>query len=154
MTTASPGGGVATLPGDVVRELVERHERELESLAADLDRARREADAAEGRIRAHPALDLLGPDEVARLVPAAVEPGSRPPKVVAVPRTTVDRRPRTSEPPVVQPGGGADGDPAHRPVGTGPADTRSAGSRLVTSHWVWKAGVALTVVALLLLKFG
>ena len=36
----------------------------------------------------------------------------------------------------------------------GADDGRSRVGRLVTSHWVWKAGVATTVVAVLLLKFG
>jgi hypothetical protein len=140
---------VATLPGDVVRELVERHERELASLAADLDRARREADAVEARVRSHPALDLLAPLEVARLVPVVSGNGAAPGTTATAPRTTVVPRPRAPGPPAPRPTAGSGADPAD-PA----ADTRSVGSRLVTSHWVWKAGVALTAVALLLLKFG
>ncbi|MGA2838079.1 MAG: hypothetical protein ABSF84_15915 [Acidimicrobiales bacterium] len=138
----------AVLPGDAVRDLVERHERELESLADDLAEARLEADAVEARIRDHPALGLLTPDEVTRLLPPA--PAAKPTSAPASgpPRTTVDRRPRPQGPT------GSDGR-GHEGRTTEP-DTppRSRASGLVTSHWVWKAGIAITVVALLLLKFG
>jgi hypothetical protein len=150
---ASPGlAPVADgiLPGDVVRDLVERHERELDSLADDLAEARLEADAAEARIREHPALGLLSPDEAARLVLPPAPTGPVAPTAArrsTEPRTTVVRRPR--EPARTGAGGGGD-----RGGSGAPEAPRSRASQLITSHWVWKAGVAVTLVALLLLKFG
>lgn len=148
--TSGPGPSAAdTLPGDVVRQLVEQHEEELEALAAELARARREAEEVEALVRHHPALGLLGPDEASRLVPPSVRaPGAA--EVTATsgpPRTTVVRRPSA------RPSGPDPAPAVGDPVPTGPSE-RSAATRLVTSHWIWKAGVALTVVALLLLKFG
>jgi len=150
VTGLTPGsGGVDTLPGDVVRDLVERHEQELASLDAELESVRRQADAAEARIRTHPALGLLSPDEAAHLIPVTADgPADRPASNGAVrpgpPRTTVVHRASRVRAPSPEPGAPDDGDDP----------PRSRGTRLVTSHWVWKAGVALTVVALLLVKFG
>jgi hypothetical protein len=150
-------GRVDVLPGDVVRELVERHERELESLAEDLAEARRHADEAEARVREHPALGLLGSDEAARLLPPARPPeppastapsGERAPGT-RPPATTVVRRPPHAQ----QVGSVRPDDDGGTAAPVAP-ETRSRGARLATSHWVWKAGVGLTVVALLLLKFG
>jgi hypothetical protein len=132
----------------VVRELFDRNEQELELLRQELDAACREAEAAESRARTHPALGLLTPGEVTMLVPPdrgsvhGREPEDTPP------RTTVDRRSRSVGAPV----------PAHEAGGAGGASADDDGpsrvGRLVTSHWVWRVGVAVVVVALVLLKVG
>ena len=153
--TEVAGTAADVLPGDVVRDLFERHEQEIESLLVDLGEARREADAAEELVRTHPAFGLLGADEAERLLPrveeddpvdAAVDADGRP-------RTTVVHRSRptptaTATATAARASGGAASPDVAAPAG------RSRASQLVTSHWVWKAGVALTVTALLLLKFG
>ena len=143
------GVDVDVMPGDVVRTLFDRNEQVLAALRLELDEAERETDAAESRVRSHPALGLLAPDEVEVLVPAAREAAGGLPLAALPPRTTVVRRPRATP-------SAADGGPEARgDGGAGTADdTRTRAARLVTSHWVWKAGVAVTVVALLLLKFG
>jgi hypothetical protein len=155
--TEVPGTAGDVLPGDVVRDLFERHEQEIESLLADLTEARREADAAEEQVRAHPAFGLLGADEAERLLPTAVIADPVEPAVDADgrPRTTVVNRHRPT------PAAGAvQSVPPSGPGATAPPSDigspteRSRASRLVTSHWVWKVGVVLTVTALLLLKFG
>ncbi len=135
------------LPGDVVRTLFDRNEQVLDALKVELDEATAEADQAEARVRAHPALGLLAADEVEVLVPPerAPEPVAGP--TGGPPRTTVDRRPSrvVPTPEAVVPGGSVAGvEDAGRPLVT----------RVVTSHWVWKVGVAVVVVALLLVKFG
>ena len=143
ITPATEDLGAAAFPGDVVRELFDRNELELEELVAELEEARRAADTAEARVRAHPALGLLTPDEVAVLVPADREPEPAGPAQDPA-RTTVVRRPPA-------PSGAGPGGPA------GPdddLDPRSPVARIVTSQWIWKVGVAVVVVALLLLKFG
>ena len=145
---AASGAHGDILPGDVVRDLVERHERELQWLADDLAEARLEADAAEARVRVHPALGLLTPDEVAQFLPPAPAVPPSPCRDAGPPRTTVVNRPRPEAPAASGGGGEKERSTGHD------ASPRSGGSRLVTSHWVWKAGIAITVVALLLLKFG
>jgi hypothetical protein len=146
--TEVTGAAADMLPGDVVRDLVERHEQEIESLLADLEEARREADAAEGLVRSHPAFGLLSADEADRLLPTFVEPEpvDGPLDAAGRPRTTVVHRPRSTPPGAA--GVGAASSDAVAPT------VQSRATKLVTSHWVWKAGVALTVTALLLLKFG
>jgi hypothetical protein len=146
-----PGGTLDALPGEVVRNLFDRNEQVLEALRSEFDEVVREADAAEAKLRAHPALGLLAADEAAMLVPVPSdrrEPGATTPTELA--RTTVDPRPRPTAPP-----GPAVPDV---PGGSDPRDGNGTGktrvSRLIASHWVWKCGVAVTVVALLLLKFG
>ena len=135
------------LPGEVVRTLFDRNEQVLDALRIELDEATADADAAESRVRAHPALGLLAADEVKVLVPPDRTPVATAPVSTDPPRTTVDRRPSRSAPPV----GGAVPGPA--PVGV-VTDEPSGVTRLLTSHWIWKVGVAVVVVALLLLKFG
>lgn len=141
------GGADDVLPGEVVRTLFDRNEQVLDALRIELDEATADADAAESRVRAHPALGLLAADEVKVLVPPDRTPVATGPVSTDPPRTTVDRRPSRSAPPV----GPAVPGPA--PVGV-VTDEPSGVTRLLTSHWIWKVGVAVVVVALLLLKFG
>ena len=126
--------------------MFDRNEQVLDALRRELDDAVAEADAAEAQVRAHPALGLLAADEVEMLVPPERTPDLDPTTSGDVaPRTVVDRRPSSARPPA----GAAAVDPALEAD-----DRRSALGRLVTGHWVWKAGVAVVVVAVLLLKFG
>ncbi len=156
---AAPGGAPSgdIVPGDLVRDLVARHEAEIADLEARLAVADAAAGVAERAVRRHPALVLLHPDEVRRLVPDPVDPAA---SVGRRPATTVVRR--------APPAGGSagkvtdDASPAgpRGVAGTGgtansarPPDA-GLGSRIIRSHWWWRAGIALVVVALLLLKFG
>ena len=153
MSDPVPASAVApvpgdSLPGDVVRALFDRNEQELEALRREFDDACHETEAVEARVRAHPALGLLTPDEVTMLVPPDRGSGLGSPHEAPPPRTTVDRRPRTAEAlAAVVEGGAGDG-------AVGGEAGRTRAGRLVTSHWVWRVGVAVVVVALLLLKFG
>ena len=200
MAVSSASGPEATdvIPGEVVRDLVERKEREIEALLRELDQALREADEAEGFA------GVAGPDERAphgdggepmpdpgpppaasRSVAARVSSSSNAGNAAVLPapaprgpaRTTVDDRPRTtvdgrSRTPPVEPGTTVT--QAAGPAGTGPGTTDSQGaapgdtvpavrstgarpdswSERFRSHLMFKAGVALTLVALILLKFG
>jgi len=135
----------------MVRELFAQHEREIESLLDDLAVARREADDVEARVREHPALGLLGPEEVRRWCPVPDPPVSAAAPSVPPPgpaRTTVVHRPRRP----VGPGeaGGAD---AGRRAGDG-TDAPPRAPMAVRYSWAWKVGVVVAVVGLLLLKFG
>ena len=143
---AGPTDGEA-LPGEAVRTLFDRNEQVLEALRLELEAAVAEADDAEARVRTHPALGLLAADEVQMLVPPE-RPRDDPATLPAgPPLTTVDRRPSVARPAPGQVAGPVDG-------GDVDVDGRTRIGRLVTGHWVWKAGVAVVVVALLLLKFG
>ena len=142
----APVAGAAdgdALPGEAVRTLFDRNEQVLEALRLELADAVAEADGAEARVRTHPALGLLAADEVHMLVPPEREPADVAEPSGDPPRTTVDRRPST-----VRPSSGVPAVPAEE------EDGRGRVGRLVTGHWVWKAGVAVVVVALALLKFG
>ena len=147
--TANGAGGVRadTVPGHMVRELFEQHEREIESLLDELATARREADAVERRIREHPALGLLGPEGVRRWGP--VQDPQPPTSGRGQVRTTVVHRPRRP----VGSGAGA-GVEAVRGDGDGARASHSRAVRAGRYSWAWKVGLALAVVGLLLLKFG
>ena len=134
------------LPGDLVRDLVNRNEEEIESLLARLTEIESEAEVAEWDVRAHPGLALLDPDVAADLVPEPVAPDVDPDR----PRTTVVRR-AALDAPAVRPGrrSGAVTSP------TAPAATPTGlVGRLTTSHWWWRIGIVLVLVALVLVKFG
>jgi len=137
---------VAVLSGDVVRALVTRHEDEIESLVARAEEIEAEAEAAERAVREHPGFALLDPDEADRLVPV---PPAPEPVDDGRPRTTVVRRSAPSAPT------GAQTDRSAR-APTGATDDAQLGffGRLGTSHWWWRIGIALVVVALVLLKVG
>ena len=143
-----PSEGVEgeVLSGEVVRALFDRNEESLSALQEELAAAAQEADAAEARVRAHPGVGLLSADEVGDLLPPAPEASAAGPPSADAARTTVVHRPRPASTSGEQVPGGA-GDPPE-------VDERGRMTRLVTGHWVWKAGIALMVVALLLLKFG
>ena len=138
--------GASVLSGDVVRALVTSHEEELEALVTRAEEIEHEADAAERAVRDHPGFALLDPDEAARLVPVPTTPepvDDGRPRTTVVQRSTPEARvgartERSARPPV-----GAQDD--HRPGFFG---------RLGTSHWWWRIGIALVVVALVLLKVG
>jgi hypothetical protein len=155
------GAGSDVISGAVVRDLVSRNEREIESLLRVLDEALREAEEAERLVAAHPAASLVPdePVETRAAVPSAGAPAGRG-SSRSRPRTTVDPRPRTAASrtdgangrkiAVTTPGTALSGQSA-----TGAASTTSPGvSSLFRSHWVWKSGIALTAIAILLLKFG
>ena len=140
--------GDDVLEGDLVRELVARHEAEIADLETRLAAAESDAAEAERAVRRHPALVLLHPDEARDLLPEPSGPsgaGGRPPATTVVRREVavpvVDRNPVTRP---------ADGhaSPAPEPAGGG------LGARIVRSHWWWRVGIVLVVVALLLLKLG
>jgi hypothetical protein len=142
-------GDAAVLPGDLVRDLVNRNEDAIEALVARANEIEARAEAAERAVREHPGLALLDPAEASRLVtetpePAVVDDGR--------PRTTVVNRPSYNTP------AGAPRDGAPTRVGTGAPAGESASTgffgRLATSHWWWRIGIALVLVAVLLLKFG
>jgi hypothetical protein len=140
----------SVLPGDLVRDLVNRNEEAIEALVARANDIEAAAEAAERSVREHPAVALLDPAEAARLLvetpePAVADDGR--------PRTTVVHR-SSRDTPTVAP---VDGSVA-APVATGvrAGDTAPTGffGRLATSHWWWRIGIALVLVAFLLLKFG
>jgi hypothetical protein len=159
------GPGAPVVDGATVRELVARQEAEIERLLSQLARVERTVAEIEAEVRAHPAygmldaierryLEGLAADEDERPVRSRFA-GSRPGGPQRAPRTTVDARPRRA-PGRQRPASGV------TEQGNGPrsrADHPSSpnGSRfgsLVTSHWVWKLGIALTAIAVLLIKFG
>ena len=155
MNDGSGADGVATDAGDVldgalVRELVARHEAEIADLEDRLAVAEASAADVERTVRRHPALLLLHPDDVRRLVPEPTEPHSTdgpPPRTTVVHRTAAPP-PATERTPVRADRAG--------PVDAHPTDTGPAGlgSRIVRSHWWWRVGIAVVIVAVLLLKFG
>ena len=154
MTTAADTGaaewrdGTEVLAGDLVRDLVARHEAEIADLEARLAEVEGAADAAERAVRRHPALVLLHPDEARRLLP---EPAPSTGGAERPPATTVVRR--SAPPPPPGPDAGsrhADG----AATSEAEADEVGLATRFVRSHWWWRVGIALVVVALLLLKVG
>ena len=147
------------LPGHLVRDLVNRNEEEIEALVARLTEVEAAAEAVEQEVRVHPGLALLDPDVVADLVPEPTVPEIDPDR----PRTTVVRR--------ASPGTSSDqrgGRPATPTPTTTPTTTSMSTApvatpteappglvgRLTTSHWWWRIGIVLVLVALVLLKFG
>lgn len=128
------------VPGEIVRDLVARNEEAIADLEARLTLAEAEAAASERAVRRHPALVLLPPDEARQLLPAAPR-GPRPPSPGA---TTVVRRAPTAP--------AAAAPPSATPAPDGPP--LSLGSRLVRSHWWWRVGIVLVLVAVVLLKVG
>jgi len=138
--------GASVLSGDVVRALVTRHEEELEALVVRAEEIESEAEAVERAVREHPGFALLDPDEAARLVPVPPVPG---PVDDGRPRTTVVQRSAPEAP------AGARTERSARPP-VGAQDDLRPGffGRLGTSHWWWRIGIALVVVALVLLKVG
>jgi hypothetical protein len=183
---ADPGPTVdwssGVIAGTVVRQLVDRNEREIDELLRELEAALAEADAAERLVAGHPAATLLGlefgafaPEGVDTRPPATFtasapatggaatsaaatsgsatsDPGTvtRRPTSATRPRTTVVVRPRSSGPPTAASGG-----PATAP-GIVLADTGATAGwvQRFQTHWMAKVGVAVTLVAVLLLKFG
>ena len=148
------------VPGELVRELVARYEQDIVDLRAELEAAETEADRIEQQVRVHPALAMMGSTE-ARLLLAPRRPArGRHSLATARPRTTVDARPRP------QPNGAVGGAGQGRPPVSN--DEREASStdqapasrdlswtaRLSRSHWVWRTGIVLVLVGLVLLKFG
>ena len=139
----------SVLPGDLVRDLVNRNEEAIEALVARANEIEARAEAAEQSVREHPALALLDPDEAARIV---VEPPE--PTVVddGRPKTTVVHRPSRNSSSGAPPDGSVATTGPTAPAGES-APTGFLG-RLATSHWWWRIGIALVLVAFLLLKFG
>jgi hypothetical protein len=127
------------VPGDEVRELVARKEREIEALRLELQGALQEAAEAERRL--------------ARL-PAAAEPSepAEESSTAPAPRTTVVTRLPVAEP-ETRPASGRG--PAHRrSTASTAADEQLGWLRFFRSHLIVKLGIALTVLALLLLFFA
>jgi hypothetical protein len=143
---ARVGEGTSILTGDLVRDLVARNEDVIEALETRLAEIERLAAEAERAVRAHPALAKVDP-EVARgmipdpPVPAVIDDGR--------PRTTVVERPRY---PV--PGPVATSTPIRGVVAPQVEVPSGVVGRLVQSHWWWRIGIALVVVALIILKVG
>jgi len=144
LAVAGLGDAPDVLPGDLVRDLVTRNEEEIESLLARLAEVEDRAEAAERDVRGHPGLTLLDPEVAADLVPEPAAPEVDPDR----PRTTVVRRAGTDAP--APRSGARTRASAAEPVPTG---TGLAG-RVTTSHWWWRIGIVLVLVALALLKFG
>ena len=127
-----------------------RHEAEIADLEARLTVAEAAADAAERAVQRHPALVLLHPDEARRLLPEPAGPTGAGERRSAT--TVVRRTPPPSPAAGNGPGSrGADGAASH--PGPAPEDAGLA-TRFIRSHWWWRVGIALVVVALLLLKLG
>lgn len=133
--SSDPAPTSEVVPGDQVRELVDRKERDLELLRLELQAALQEAAEAEFRLAERPDASV------------AAEEGSAPP----APRTTVVTRLPMAAP---------DARPAHD---RGPAQRRSTSAvadpelgwlRFLGSHVIVKLGIALTVLALVLLFFA
>ncbi len=143
---ATRDGEDDVLPGALVRDLVTRNEEAIDALLVRLAEAEREADSVEQSVRDHPAVGWLSADEVARLVPEASEP-----TVVddGRPRTTVVDRPAAPLPST----GRARTSVAPRAGGAG-EEPQGFMARLTHSHLWWRIGIALVVVALLLVKLG
>jgi hypothetical protein len=124
------------VPGDQVRELVDRKERDIEALRLELHTALQEAAEAELRLAEHPGAAV------------AAEDGSTTPG----PQTTVVTRL-----PVAAPAAGPapDRGPAHRrSTSAAAAEPELGWLRFLGSHLVVKLGIALTVLALVLLFFA
>ncbi len=143
LDAAGPADTPDVLPGDLVRDIVTRNEEEIESLLARLADVEARAEEAERAVRTHAGLALVAPDVAAGLVP-------EPP-----PRKVDPDRPRTI---VVQRAAPAPARRERQRTATRPAPPaeRSTGfvGRLTTSHWWWRIGIVLVLVAVVLLKFG
>ena len=162
----SPGSPI--VDGETVRELVARHEAEIERLMAQLARVERAATEMEAEARSHPAYGLLDPAERRRLeaLPAADDEdpsaGARSDdgdsgKGERRPRTTVDARPRRRADAAAALPTGRSKAASTEPRDQGDSTERGERSwfaSMVTSHWVWKVGIALCAIAILLIKFG
>ena len=94
-----------------------------------------------------PGWRALDPDVAADLVPEPAEPAIDP----ARPRTTVVRRSAPGDP-VERAPVGERGTPT--PTTAAPDPPTGLVGRLTTSHWWWRIGIVLVLVALVLLKFG
>jgi hypothetical protein len=130
------------VPGDEVRELVARKEREIEALRLELQGALQEAAEAERRLARLPAAA-----EPAEPAEPAEESSTAP-----APRTTVVTRLPVAEP-ETRPASGRG--PAHRrSTASTAADEQLGWLRFFRSHLIVKLGIALTVLALLLLFFA
>jgi len=122
------------VPADQVRELVDRKERDIELLRLELNAALHEAAEAELRLAQRPDAS----------VPAGE--GSTPP----APRTTVVTRLPVA--PDVRPA--HDRGPAHRRSTSAAAEPELGWLRFLGSHVIVKLGIALAVLALVLLFFA
>jgi hypothetical protein len=158
--------------GDEVRDLVARNERQIEHLHHELALAQQEADEAERRLSEHPsALWLDALPEALAVTPEAPLTGSPSgptpvpptPPVATNGRTVVDRRPSRTE--AAGPDMSATSDPSTASAGRShrrknrPRRQRSGRARpplrsLLTTGWLWKAGLVLVIGALVLLKLG
>jgi hypothetical protein len=136
------------LPGDLVRDLVTRNEDEIETLLARLAELEAQAEEAELAVRRHPGLALVAPDVAERLLPLPqaldVEPGA------GRPRTTVVTRGAQARSDTGQAGATTAPGPASPVTG----ESKGVLGRLTTSHWWWRIGIVLVLVALVLLKVG
>jgi hypothetical protein len=161
----------AVVDGDEVRELVARNEQQIAHLHHELAMAQREAEEAELRLSEHPSalwLDAL-PDALAVTpeAPLVGTPSGPAPVLPTTPvatngRTVVDRRPSRAErsgpdaPAPTMPGSSAG--PSHRRKSRArrqPSGRARLGPRsLLSTGWLWKAGVVVVVGALVLLKLG
>jgi len=153
-------GPSSVVPGETVRDLVTRYEQEIVDLLAELEAAETEADRIEQQVRVHPALAMMESTEAHLLLAPRRPDRGRQSLATTRPRTTVDPRPRPQpngavggagqgQPPVSndeREGSGADQAPASHDL--------SWMTRLSRSHWVWRTGVVLVLVGLILLKFG
>jgi hypothetical protein len=123
------------VPGDQVRELVDRKERDIELLRLELHSALQEAAEAELRLAERS---------------VAAEDGSAPPAPPAPRTTVVTRLPLAA--PDARPA--HDRGPAHRRSTSAAADPELGWLRFLGSHVIVKLGVALAVLALVLLFFA
>jgi hypothetical protein len=153
-------GPSTVVPGETVRDLVARYEQEIADLLAELEAAETEADRIEQQVRVHPTLAMMESTEAQLLLAPRRPDRGRQSLASARPRTTVDARPRPQPNGAVssagqgrapvsndeREGSGADQAPA--------SDVLSRMTRLSRSHWVWRTGVVLVLVGLILLKFG
>ena len=146
LEVAGVGEGTSILSGDLVRDLVARNEDVIEALETRLAEIEHLAADAERRVRDHPALALLEPEDVRDLVPnppvAAVIDDGRP-------RTTVVQRPRSPAPVPA-----ATSTPARGVVAPRVKVPAGVVGRIVQSHWWWRIGIAVVVVSLIILKVG
>jgi hypothetical protein len=136
------------VPGDEVRELVARKERDLEALRLELRAALQEAAEAERRLAERPdaPVPVPAPAEEATTATSTTAPTTPAPRTTVVTRlpvATPDARPAS------------DGSPAHRRSRSATAaDPELGWLRFLGSHVIVKLGITLTVLALLLLFFA
>jgi hypothetical protein len=133
--SSGPAPTHEVVPGDEVRELVGRREREIEALRLELRAALQEAAEAELRLAERP--DAPVPAEELSTAPAP-----RTTVVTRLPVAAPDARPAP------------DRGPAHRRSSSAVADPDLGWLRFLGSHVIVKLGIALTVLALVLLFFG